>query len=106
MISYMADEETPRWTFLSRHAQALLCIARDPDVRLRDIAQQLSITPRAAQHLVNELREAGAVSCERRGRRNHYAIVRDHPLHHPLEAHHTIDELLGLLAKKTSDSAA
>ncbi len=54
----MADEETPRWTFLSRHAQALLCIARDPDVRLRDIADQLDITPRAAQHLVNETSSA------------------------------------------------
>ena len=101
----MVDEDTPRWTFLSRHAQALLCIARDPDVRLRDIAAQLGITPRAAQHLVNELRDAGAVSCERRGRRNHYAIVGDHPLHHPLEAHHTIDELLGLLVAKSGSAA-
>lgn len=102
----MVDDDAPRWTFLSRHAQALLCIARDPDVRLRDIAEQLGITPRAAQQLVNELREVGAVSCERRGRRNHYAIVRDHPLHHPLEADHTIDELLGLLERSTKPESA
>jgi len=102
----MADDDTPHWTFLSRHAQALLCIARDPDVRLRDIAAQLGITPRAAQHLVNELRDAGAVACERRGRRNHYLIVGDHPLHHPLESNHTVEELLKILESKNPESAA
>ncbi len=101
----MTNPETPSWTFLSRHAQALLCIGRDPDVRLRDIADHLGITPRAAQSIVNELRDAGAVRCERRGRRNHYFIVRDHPLHHPLESNHTVDELLGLLGVEDIDAA-
>jgi len=102
----MSDDDTPHWTFLSRHAQALLCIARDPDIRLRDIADRLGVTPRAAQHLVNELRDAGAVTCERRGRRNHYFIVRDHPLHHPLEADHTVAELLALLEGKGGTGTA
>ncbi|MAQ16303.1 MAG: AsnC family transcriptional regulator [Sandaracinus sp.] len=94
----MSETLAPSWTFLSRHAQALICIARDPDVRLRDIADLVGVTPRAAQQLVNELRDAGVVRAERRGRRNHYVLVHGHPLHHPLEAEHTVDELLSALA--------
>ncbi|MGH3085012.1 MAG: winged helix-turn-helix domain-containing protein, partial [Gaiellaceae bacterium] len=50
-----------RWTFLTNHARALLCIAEDPQVRLRVIAQQIGITERAAQSLVNDLVDAGYV---------------------------------------------
>ena len=36
------------WGFLTNHAQALLCIAQDPGVRLREIASTLGITERSA----------------------------------------------------------
>jgi len=62
------------WTFLSHHAQVFLCIARDPDARLRDIAAGVGITERAVQAIVNDLVEAGYVDRARVGRRNHYAI--------------------------------
>ena len=99
----MAQPEHRDWTFLSRHAQALVCIARDPDIRLTDIAESLGITTRAVQQLVNELRQAGVVRAERRGRRNHYVIVHGHPLHHPLEGGHTVDDLLAALAELPVD---
>jgi DNA-binding MarR family transcriptional regulator len=36
------------WTFLTNHAHVLLAIARDPDLRLRDIAELVGITERTA----------------------------------------------------------
>ena len=46
------------WGFLTNHARVLLCIAHDPGVRLRDIADRLSITERSAHGIVADLAEA------------------------------------------------
>jgi DNA-binding MarR family transcriptional regulator len=59
------------WSFLTNHAQVLVCIAHDPGVRLREIAEAVGITERAAQRIVGELSAAGYVSRRRIGRRNH-----------------------------------
>ena len=85
------------WTFLSNHAHVLICIARDPDVRVRDISREVGITDRATQRILNELVEAEVLERERRGRRNHYAIRQDSPLRHPLESHHSVGDLLRAL---------
>ena len=85
------------WTFLTNHAHVLLCIARDPGIRLRDVATEVGITERAAQRIVAELVEAGYISRTREGRRNHYEVHGDLPLRHPLEQHRGIGELLGLV---------
>jgi hypothetical protein len=47
------------WTFLTSHAWALLCIAHDPEVRLREIAAGRGITERIAYGTVTDLTEAG-----------------------------------------------
>ena len=85
------------WTFLTNHAHVLLCITRDPGIRLRDVASEVQITERAAQRIVAELVETGYISRSREGRRNHYEVHGDLPLRHPLERHHEIGELLELL---------
>lgn len=85
------------WTFLTNHAHVLICIARDPELRMRDIAASVGITERAAQRIVAELVEEGYLAVQRTGRRNHYLVHSDIPLRHPLEAHHSIGELLGTL---------
>ena len=85
------------WTFLTNHAHVLLCIARDPGIRLRDVASEVQITERAAQRIVAELVETGYISRSREGRRNHYEVHGDLPLRHPLERHHEIGELLELM---------
>jgi predicted transcriptional regulator len=90
-----SDKRT--WTFLTNHTQVLLCIARDGDVRTRDIAQMVGITERAAQRIVAELAEAGFISIERVGRRNRYAIDRESAMRHDAQAGHDIGELLDLL---------
>jgi len=85
------------WTFLTNHAHVLLCIARDPGIRLRDVATEVQITERAAQRIVAELVEAGYISRTREGRRNHYEVHGDLPLRHPLEQHNGIGELVELI---------
>ncbi len=85
------------WTFLTNHAHVLLCIARDPGIRLRDVATEVQITERAAQRIVAELVAAGYISRTREGRRNHYDVHGDLPLRHPLDRHHAIGELLELI---------
>jgi hypothetical protein len=85
------------WTFLTNHAHVLLCIARDPAIRLRDVATEVDITERAAQRIVAELVEAGYLSRSREGRRNHYEVHGDLPLRHPLEQDHLIGELIDVV---------
>jgi predicted ArsR family transcriptional regulator len=101
----MSDAEH-HWTFLSNHTHVLLCVAREPDARVRDVADVVGITERAVQRILAELEEAGIVRRERRGRRNHYEIENDAPLRHPLEAHRTVGDLLRMLKKRPAAVAA
>ena len=82
------------WTFLTNHAHVLLCVARDPGVRLREVADTVGITERAAQKIVADLVQAGYLTRERDGRRNHYQLNRDMPLRHPMDREHQIGEIL------------
>lgn len=102
VLSDDADADAERaersvWTFLTNHTHVLLCIAEDPGVRLRDVAARVGITERAAQSIVADLVQAGYLSRERVGRRNQYELHPHQPLRHPMEAHHTVGELLDLL---------
>jgi len=85
------------WTFLTNHAHVLLCVSKDPEVRLRDVATKVGITERAAQRIVADLVEAGYLERSREGRRNRYELHPDEPLRHPLESNHAIGEVLRLL---------
>jgi DNA-binding MarR family transcriptional regulator len=85
------------WTFLSNHAHVLLCIARDPAVRLRDVAARVGITERAVQRIVTDLAAAGYLTVAKEGRRNRYVIHPEQPLRHPLERHRTVKGLLDLV---------
>ena len=86
------------WTFLTNHARALLCIAHDPGVRLRDIAASLGITERSAYGIVTDLAEAGYVVKQKDGRRNRYEIQTHLPLPEPTSRESTVGEVLALLA--------
>jgi DNA-binding transcriptional ArsR family regulator len=94
------------WTFLTNHAHVLMCVARDPGVRLRDVAQIVGITERAAQRIVADLVEAGYLEREREGRRNRYRVNHDRPLRHPMDRDHAVGEILDVLAARGSASAA
>jgi hypothetical protein len=86
------------WTFLTNHGHVLLCIAEDPDIRLRDVADKVGITERAVQRIVAELEDAGYLAHQRHGRRNHYEIDATLPFRHPLEDHLQIGPLLRVLS--------
>ena len=96
----MSSPESNNWHFLTNHAQVLLCIENDPDARMRDIAETVGVTERAAQRITNDLVDAGYVSRERVGRRNHYRIDRKVRMRHPAQREHLIGELLGLLSSE------
>lgn len=98
MMSLMSGEH--RWTFLTNHAHVLLCVAADPDVRLREVAERVGITERATQRIVAELEAEGYLSHERIGRRNHYEVHASLPMRHPLEDHLEIGALLRVLSER------
>jgi len=85
------------WSFLTNHARALLCIAHDPGVRLRDIAAMVGVTERSAHGIVTDLVDAGCVVKDKDGRRNRYRIQEHLPLRDPITQERTIGEMLDLL---------
>jgi MarR family len=85
------------WTFLTNHALVLLCIADDPEARLRDIAASLKMTERSAFGIVTDLVEAGYVVKEKDGRRNRYHIQAHLPLPDAAGRERTVGEILALL---------
>ena len=89
---------TGSWTFLSHHAQVFLCVARDPDVRLREIATDVGITERSVQTILNDLVADGYVDRSRVGRRNHYAVNGRAPLRHRMRGDVDAAALLRLIA--------
>jgi DNA-binding MarR family transcriptional regulator len=101
----VADDEVPEmhparphhWTFLSNHAHVLVCLARNPDVRLREVAAAVGITERAVQGIVGDLERGGMIGRRRTGRRNRYFLNLGAPLRHPLEAHCSIRSLLAMV---------
>lgn len=82
------------WTFLSNHAHVLICISRNPELILRDVANLVGITERAVQKIIKDLEEAGVVTRKRNGRQNIYTLHTKAKLRHPVESHKTIDDLV------------
>ena len=85
------------WNFLTNHGRALLCIAHNPDVRMRDIAASLAITERRAHGIVTDLTDAGYLIKTKEGRRNRYEIQAHLPIPEPAARERAIGEVLELL---------
>jgi DNA-binding MarR family transcriptional regulator len=92
------------WSFLTSHARVLICIAGNPDVRLREIGDATGITERAAHRIVSELADAGYVSRTRLGRRNRYEVRYHLPLPDPLARGQKVGDLLDVLAGSQASS--
>jgi DNA-binding Lrp family transcriptional regulator len=93
----MSSPESSRWHFLTNHSQVLLCIEHNSDARLRDIADLVGVTERAAQRIVKDLVDTGYVRRERVGRRNRYVVDPHAPMRHPAQSEFEVGELLRLL---------
>ena len=94
-----SPDQSKSWTFLTNHAQVLLCLAGDPEIRLRDVAERVGITERATQRILAELVEAGYVKSTRLGRRNRYTVDRDHAMRHTAQLGYEIGTLIEALNK-------
>ena len=90
------------WSFFTNHARVLICVARDPGVRLRDLALTLGITERSAFGIITDLVEAGYVVKAKDGRRNRYQVEAQLPLPEPIGRERTIGDVLGLLVDADS----
>lgn len=88
-----------RWTFLSNHAHVLIALYANPDLVLREVAIKVGITERGVQRIVQDLEDEGFIRREKIGRKNHYQVMTDRPLRHPLEAHRNIGDLLNLVTR-------
>ncbi len=92
-----SGSRTSPWTFFSNHAHVLICIAEDPETRMRDLASRVGITERAVQRIVTDLEDAGYLARQKEGRRNRYSVAAARPLRHPIERHCATDALLDLV---------
>jgi DNA-binding MarR family transcriptional regulator len=87
------------WTFLTNHAHVLMCLAKSPSERIRDLAVKVEITERAVQRIIVELEAEGYLEHIREGRRNLYKVLSRKPLRHDIEKHRQVHDLIRLIKK-------
>lgn len=103
----MADtSRRDAWTLLTSHGHVLVEIARNPEARIRDLSTAAGITERATAAIINDLEEAGYVTRNRVGRRNHYTVHLDLPFRHPAQSDLVVGPFLALLAERSGGAAA
>jgi hypothetical protein len=100
-----AARDQSRWTFLTNHLNVLACLARDPELRIRDIADMIGITERATVQILNQLEASGYLTKTRVGRRNHYTVHGELPLRHPLHNGCQVGELLRVIEPEFAPAA-
>ncbi|WP_461026728.1 helix-turn-helix transcriptional regulator [Streptomyces sparsus] len=105
-MSQLTSARSDQWTFLTNHARVLITLARDPEARLRDVAEHIGITERAVQLIVADLEAAGYLTRTRVGRRNRYTIDPTVALRHPAEAEHPVGDLLATFLHREDIPAA
>lgn len=96
-----SEPEAGSWTFLTNHSHVLICIAKQPDIRLSEVADLVGIGERSVHRIVHDLESAGYLRVIKEGRRNVYEINLDQPLRHPLEADHHVRAIITPLVGKS-----
>jgi predicted transcriptional regulator len=89
------------FTFLTNHAHVLVMISREPDIRMRDIAQLVGITERAVQRIVDDLTVNGFLKVAKEGRRNHYEVQTTMKLRHLVGQSRTVGDLIRFSNEKS-----
>lgn len=97
----MTKEKLTKWTFLTNHAHVFLCLAKAPEMLMKDLADKTGITERAVQRIIAELAKEGYIEIERTGRRNKYIIHGEKHLKHPSESHRQVADLLQLIENQS-----
>lgn len=96
-MSSTSSSPSGSWTFVTNHAAVLLCLASDSDIRMRDIANRVGITERAAQRIVADLVAEGYVIRRRVGRRNAYELEPARLMRHRLARHRQVGAFIELM---------
>lgn len=91
------DSGTRGWTFLTNHAHVLLCLAHGESLTARELSLRIGITERSVQAILADLIADGYLKKSKVGRRNSYTVNPKGRLRHPLEASHTVGELITAL---------
>lgn len=91
----------PTWTFFTNYTHVLVSLDRNPDISIRQMALDIGITERAVQRILSDLCAAGVLEKAKVGRKNSYSIHQEHPLHHPLEGHRSIGQILAVISKES-----
>jgi predicted ArsR family transcriptional regulator len=94
------------WTFFSNYGHVLVCLARNREARLREVAAEVGITERAVQKIVRDMQDAGVITVSKQGRCNRYRINRRKSLRHPLESHCSVGKLLSLVVRPAPGQTA
>lgn len=97
----MLDNKEANWTFLTNHSHVLLCLAKDPYMRIRDLSSAIGITERAVQRILAELDEGDFIDITKDGRRNIYKLKADKSLKHPVESHKKVQDLINLIYQES-----
>jgi DNA-binding transcriptional regulator PaaX len=92
------------WTFLSNHAHVIIALAKEPSLRVRDLAAVIGVTERAVSTILTDLEAAGVLVRGREGRRNVYVINPEAPLRHSVESHRNVRDLLQLAEVESGGS--
>jgi DNA-binding MarR family transcriptional regulator len=95
----LSIKKTTSWTFLTNHAHVLMCLAKNPSERIRDLAVEVGVTERAVQRIIVELETDGYLEHIRDGRRNVYKVLSRKPLRHGIEKHRQLHDLIKLIKK-------
>jgi len=85
------------WVFFSRATHVVLCIARNPEVTMREISATLEITERSVQKLVRKLEAEGVITRKREGRNNRYTLGEKLRLNHTMEGALDPAEIIALV---------
>jgi hypothetical protein len=101
-----AAGDQSRWMFLTNHLHVLVCLTRDPELRIRDIADLVGITERATVQILSQLEATGYLTKTKVGRRNHYTVHGELPLRHPMHNGRQVGELLRVIEPEIAPPAA
>lgn len=85
------------WRFLTNHAIVLSYVSIHPRITARELSGAIGITERATRKIIADLLQAGYISKELEGRRNHYNVNPDLPLRHPGLEETAVGYLLAIL---------